>query len=292
MSRVPLPASLQQHTTTTPPENVSLPYRPIRLLWVGALCTIVLLMGCTHTKVSTTTALTPAPSSVHEPGIIKHPDPVIQILYKQGRALRYNIYNRSSQNFRGMVVIFEGIDCDGIRPRRLWAKVLSEELAMGQMKPYLHSLPNSCHHVKVSAFDQTKFTQRYKQHRPFVRYYFQPDQQRLFYRVYNNSILPFRGIAVLIRGQDCNGPKPNYLLESQSQDWLQPGYLRSFTRNMPYPCRAYRVVAFDLLDFQRIKQRMLQIYQRHKQNLPNQPQPTPQPTPQPQTPTPNYSPEI
>lgn len=269
-------------------------FAPTRTLfssfWLSFFALALFTTGCIRPKTSTTTPPSPHPSPP-EPTVLKHPDPVIQILYKQGKTLRYNIYNRSSQIFQGMVVVFEGIDCDGFPARRLWAKLLPEQLPVGEMKPYQHHLPNNCHYVKISAFDRIKFTQQYKNHRPFVRYQFQAAHQRLVFRVYNNSILPFRGIAVLIRGQDCDGPQPNYLLESVSQDWLRPGYLRSFSRNMPHPCRAYRVLAFDLMDFQRIKQRIIDLYRRRQAN-PQNPQP---PSPFQAPPKPDqlpYSPEI
>ncbi len=243
----------------------SYPFSPHKVSTAGfwaVLCFCLPLLGCTTTQ-RKQSAVKLAPHAARA-NIPRSPNPVVRVLSKQGRRLRYNVYNNSGHTFRGLVVIFEGVDCDGVRPRRLWAKSLERPLEIGDMRPFIHYIPRFCHHVRVSAFDRVEFKRRYRKHKPFVRYNFIPDRRKVAYKIYNRSILPFRGITVLIRGKDCTGPRTNYVLKLSSRAWLRPGYLRSFVRTMPYPCRTFRVFAFDRIDFQRIKRRMIRLYQRRR----------------------------
>lgn len=225
------------------------------------LCCCLSLLGCTSVTQQAKEDASTIPPHAAKANIPRSPDPVVRVLFKRGRKLRYNVYNNSGQSFRGLVVIFEGVGCDGVRPRRLWAKVLRDNLPVGDMRPFEHYIPRFCQSVNVTAFDSIKFKRRFRKHKPFVRYNFVPDQRRISYKIYNRSILPFRGITVLIFGKDCAGPKTNYGVVIRSRAWLRPGYLRSFVRNMPHPCRTFRVSAYDTI---KLKQRMRKLYQMRR----------------------------
>lgn len=232
-----------------------------RMGWLFFLGMSLALVGCTTTQ---RTARRSGPQVRSLP--IKSPDPVVRMVNHRGRSIRYNVYNRSSKDFQGLVVIFEGVDCDGSRPRRLWKKSVSKQLLMGRMHAFRQTLPYYCHLVKVTAFGKRKFDRFKNNHKPFVRYRFIPDRRRVAYKIYNRSIIPFRGLTVLIFGKDCEGPRTNYLFVRSSRAWLRPGFLRSFARNMPYPCRIFRVKAYDRVLFHH-RLRMIQRMRRRQQQM-------------------------
>ncbi len=227
------------------------------------LCLGLALTGCATNKTAQRSEAGLSKPTI-EPLPIKSPDPVVRLLNQRGRFIRYDVYNRSSQTFRGLVMIFEGVDCDGVRPRRLWQLSVRRTLSIGRKHSFRHRLPYFCHHVKVTAFGKKKYESFKGKHKPFVRYRFVPDQRRVAYKVYNRSILPFRGLTVLILGKDCDGPRASYLMIRSSRAWLRPGYLRSFERVMPYPCRRFLVRAFDRIVFNRLRVQMMRRLQRRR----------------------------
>jgi hypothetical protein len=203
--------------------------------------------------------------------IPKSDRPLVRILAKQGKLIKYIVYNTSNQAFQGVIVVFSGIDCDGTNPRQIWTIESAPMLDIGRQRTMTNHLPIFCRRIEVEAFDKPLFVHRIKKHQPFVRYVYSRANQQLQYHIRNQSILPFRGLAIVVRATNCVGPKPRQLWIEQSPTWLYPGYNRSFKKVVPVACGDIVVQAFDLINFRQLIQKYIQ--ERRNKQIEQQPIP-------------------
>lgn len=74
---------------------------------------------------------------------------------------------------------------------------------------------------------------------------------RLQYNVYNTSSRTFQGLAIVMEGDQCTGPRSHRLSIQLSKPPLQMGHMRTLTYRMSYMCKNIRFKAFDRLSFQK-----------------------------------------
>lgn len=183
-----------------------------------------------------------------DPKLAKSNNPIILLTRHKGSFVEYSVYNNSKRIFLGLVIVFDGEGCEGPRSHRLLVRVASAPLYSGRVRPFSHRMPYTCQKLSLTAFDIPTFrTKVRKDHKPLVL--FQRKGTLVKYSVENRSVLPFRGLAVLIKGTQCEGPRPTRFWLEGTKEWLYPGYKRDFTMTMNATCTTIAVVAQDLVTF-------------------------------------------
>lgn len=211
------------------------------------------LVGCTK-QVKQAPPTTPAKSD----------QPIARLVKHEGSHVRYDIYNTSGRTFIGFAVVFDADNCDGPRSRHFSVQIDAKPLHKNIRRPLRYRLPYTCKDVKLSAYDLPTFRRKLmKEHRPVTR--FTKNGEQIAITIQNRSVIPFRGVAVEIKGFECQGPKSKYIWRIALKRRLYPGHERVERMKLPVPCERVDVDAMDLIMFIK-RQAILRQRQRQLRN--------------------------
>lgn len=215
--------------------------------WVGCVSLAVCLGGCPKRQSA-------------KPRMAKSKRPILKMRSHKGNRLQYAIFNTSGVAFKGMAIVIDGETCHGPRSKRLLIRLDRRPLKNNTMRPYDHRMPYKCSTFRLKAYSYPEFSRFLKQkHHPIVRY--SRKNRTVSFQVENHSILPFRGLAIVVRGQECeDGPETRYWTSTRRL-WLYPGYTHRANVNLPVDCQKVQVIAKDLVAFLRSRRAFLKSQQ-------------------------------